>query len=271
MKAPPIAGRARLPPAGPLAPHGERPDDLRRELPHGPVPERPERRPPAVRPLVRWRAHPPGIPPGGRRTVRARRGPRAARGRAPRGPSGAAGPRDPREPPRDGGTRPPRRGRGVPGTGVGRPRPAPPRVPLHGPRDDLNPRPPVGGRGVLAPTGPRVRVRDDDVLLDPPRSAPRDPWRADRGPPRVRGPVRDRVLSREREPRAVREVPPGDRAGRGGVRVVAGAGRGEPPPPPRGARGVSPRGGWRACRGARGRGASSTPCRPRCGSRTPTA
>src|SRR5207245_8421589 len=98
-------------------------DDLRRELPHGPVPERPERRPPAVRPVLRGRAHPPRVPPGGRRPVRTRGGPRAARRRAPRGPPGAAGPRDPREPPRDGGARPPRRGRGVPGTGVGRPRP----------------------------------------------------------------------------------------------------------------------------------------------------
>src|SRR5438445_9230487 len=230
MKAPPIAGRARLPPAGPMAPHGERPDDLRRELPYGPVPERPERRPPALRPLVRGRAHPPGIPPGRRRTVRARRGLRATRWRAPRGPPGAAVPRDPRESPRDGGARPPRRGRDVPGTGVGRPRAPRPRVPVCGPRDDLRPRPPVRGRGVRAPAGPRVRVRDDDVLLDPPRRAPRDPRRADRGPPRLRRAVRDRVRPRSGEPRAVREVPPGDRARRGGVHIVAVAALPGPPP-----------------------------------------
>src|SRR2546422_516268 len=164
MKAPPIAGRARVPPVRPLAPDGERPDDLRREPPHGTLSERPERRPPAVRPVLRGWPHPPGIPPGGR----------------------------------------------------------------------------------------RVRFRDDDVLLDPPRSAPRDPGGADRGPPRVRGPVRDRVLPRVREPRAVREVPPGERARRRGVRVVAGAARAEPPPAPGGPGPVPRRGDGRVRVGARG-------------------
>src|SRR2546422_204010 len=117
MKPPAFAGRARHPPGGAVAPDGERPDDLRGELPHGAVPERPERRPPAVRPVLRRRAHPPRVPPGDRRPVRPRRGPRAARRRAPRGPPRAASPRGPREPPPAGAAPAPPPGGGVPGTG----------------------------------------------------------------------------------------------------------------------------------------------------------
>src|SRR2546422_3614831 len=146
MKATPIAGRARVPPVRPLAPDGERPDDLRREPPHGALSERPERRPPTVRPVLRGWPHPLGFPPGGRRPVRSRRVPRAAHRRALGRPPGAAGPRDPRGPPRDGGARPPRRGRRVPGADVGRPPVSRPPVSLRWPRGDLPPPPPLPRR-----------------------------------------------------------------------------------------------------------------------------
>src|SRR2546426_6724649 len=199
--------RAGVDAARPLDSHGERPHDLGGDLPHRPLSERPERRPAAVRPDLRGRAHPPRVPPSRRRAVRARRRLRPAGRRSPCGHPGAAGPRGPREPPRDGGARPSDRRGTVQGPGVGGPRSPPPCLSVRGPRDDLRSRPPVRGRGGRAPEDAGVGVRHDDVLLDPPRSAARNPRRVHRRPPRVRRAIRGRIRPRIGEPRALLEVP----------------------------------------------------------------